>query len=210
VLGVAGVFIIVVIAIVAIGITFTEMGRNAFLDFIGFETDSEVVSEVVIVQKPLSNYNKVFANCDGEVIPTIDDNWTCLTNPQNQEIAEEIQVSEPIPVVEPVVVPVVVPKTIPKRPEILFTNGYYHVKTIDSWYGDMVDGMKKPRVVRGDGETNVPFDCYVDSFQGTSTYFAVFRNDRELSITVDVVVGDQVIQTLATERNKGLILEGSC
>lgn len=88
--------------------------------------------------------------------------------------------------------------------------GYYQITTNDDWYGDYVDFRKIPNKIEKSGSMKVNFRCFTDDFQGTSTYFATFRNVIQDNLKVDVYIGDTLVQSKSTTKNSALILEGSC
>ncbi|MCP6727154.1 MAG: hypothetical protein KJI69_03960 [Patescibacteria group bacterium] len=88
--------------------------------------------------------------------------------------------------------------------------GYYMVTTTDDWYGDFVDIRKVPSKIEKSGSMKINFRCFTDEFQGTSTYFATFRNVIDSNLTVEVYINGIEVETQTTNVNKALILEGSC
>jgi len=88
--------------------------------------------------------------------------------------------------------------------------GYYMVTTNDDWYGDFVDIRKIPSKIEKSGNLKINFRCYTDDFQGTSTYFATFRNVIDNNLTVEVYINGLEVESQSTTTNKALILEGSC
>lgn len=88
--------------------------------------------------------------------------------------------------------------------------GYYMVTTNDDWYGDYVDIRKIPNKIEQSGSMKLSFRCYTDDFQGTSTYFATFRNVLEGDLTVEVYINGLEVETQTTDKNRALIVEGSC
>jgi len=90
------------------------------------------------------------------------------------------------------------------------TIGYFMVTTDDDWYGDFVDFRKVPSKIEKNGSLQVNFRCFVDEFQGTSTYFGTFRNVVQSDLSVKVFIGGVEVDSQSTNSNKALILEGSC
>jgi len=88
--------------------------------------------------------------------------------------------------------------------------GYYMVTTTDDWYGDFVDIRKIPSKIEKSGSMKINFRCFTDEFQGTSTYFATFRNVIDSNLTVEVYINGIEVESQSTNVNKALILEGSC
>ena len=88
--------------------------------------------------------------------------------------------------------------------------GYYMITSSGDWYGDFVDFRKIPSKVEETGSMKVNFRCYTDSFAGTSTYFATFRNVIDNNLTVEVYINSLEVESKTTNTNKALILEGSC
>ncbi len=88
--------------------------------------------------------------------------------------------------------------------------GYYMVTTTDDWYGDFVDIRKVPSKIEKSGSMKINFRCFTDEFQGTSTYFATFRNVIDSNLTVEVYINGIEVESQSTNVNKALILEGSC
>ena len=94
-----------------------------------------------------------------------------------------------------------------KTKEVL---GYYLVTSDDDWYGDFVDFREIPNKIEKSGAQQINFRCYTDDFQGTSTYFATFRNVLKPNLSVDVFINGEKVQTQSTDTNRALILEGNC
>lgn len=88
--------------------------------------------------------------------------------------------------------------------------GYYLVTSNDDWYGDYVDIRKIPSKIEKSGSMKVNFECFTDSFARTSTYFATFRNVIQNDLSVEVYINGLEVESKSTDKNKALILEGSC
>jgi len=88
--------------------------------------------------------------------------------------------------------------------------GYYLVTSNGDWYGDFVDIRKIPSKIEKSGNLKINFRCFTDDFQGTSTYFATFRNVIDNNLTVEVYINGLEVESKSTTSNKALILEGSC
>jgi len=88
--------------------------------------------------------------------------------------------------------------------------GYYLITSDDDWYGDYVDMRKIPSKIEKSGSMKVNFECFTDDFARTSTYFATFRNVIENDLIVDVYINGLEVESKSTDKNKALILEGSC
>lgn len=88
--------------------------------------------------------------------------------------------------------------------------GYYIITTEGDWYGDYVDFRKVPSKIEENGNMKVSFRCYTDNFAGTSTYFGTFRNVIADDLTVEVYINGIEVQIKSTDKNRALILEGSC